>query len=335
MAYYREGEEVPIPGLSDAVFDAPSVTPAREAMRDLHSRSVDEGGFAWVGLFQPTKAELATTAAVFGLDAHQAEDAGNSHQRAKVDLDGTTAFVVLKVLSYLPDTRQVDVGQVAVFIGPHYVVTVRHGSTRDMRLLRDRVASQPRLLTHGPIGILHAVVDEVVDGYLMVGEQIQTSVDQLEETVFSPRRLDLSGSIYLLKRENSEVRRAVGPLLPIAATMAQERLEGVPDALTAGFRDVGEHVLRVSDQAESVDSLLLALMAAANAKVDLQQSADQRRMAAWAALALVPTVVASLYGMNFVFMPELQWRWGYPVVLLLLATVLVTLYRRFRRDGWL
>jgi magnesium transporter len=335
MGYYRDGHEVWLPGLSDAIYDAPSVAPARDAMLDLHARSVSDDGFTWVGLFQPTKAELAAASQVFSLDAHQVEDAGNSHQRAKVDLGGTTAFVVLKVLSYVTDTRQVEVGQVAVFIGPRYVVTVRHGSTRDVRLLRDRVASQPHLLAHGPLGILHAVVDEVVDGYLRVGEQIQASVDQLEETVFSPRRVDLSGSIYLLKRENSEIRRAVGPLLPTAAAMAREAVDEVPDALKAGFRDVGEHVLRVSDQVESVDSLLLALMAAANAKVDLQQSADQRRMAAWAALALVPTVVASLYGMNFVFMPELQWRWGYPAVLLVVATVLVMLYRRFRRDGWL
>lgn len=326
MGYFRDGHDVHLPALSDAIFDAPAVAPARQAMQDLYSRSVHEGGFTWVGLFQPTKAELAAAGAVFSLDAHQ---------RAKVDLGSSTAFVLLKVLTYLSDSRQVDVGQIAVFVGPHYVVTVRHGSTRDVRLLRDRVVAQPVVLGRGPLGVLHAIVDEVVDGYLRVGEQLQDSVDQLEESVFSPRRIDLSGSIYLLKRENSEIRRAVGPVLATAAAMAHETVEGVPHDLLGGFRDVGEHVLRVADQAEATDSLLLALMAAANAKVDLQQSADQRRMAAWAALALVPTVVASLYGMNFVFMPELQWRWGYPVVLLVIATVLVALYRRFRRDGWL
>jgi magnesium transporter len=335
MGYFREGHEEVLPGLSDVIFDLPTVTPAKRAMVEMHARAVAEGGFTWMALFQPTKAELAAAAEVFSLDAHQVEDAGNGHQRAKVDLSDECAFVVLKVLSYVSDTRQVDVGQVAVFVGPHYVVTVRHGSPRDLRALRDRVAEHPRTLAHGPVGVLHALVDQVVDGYLSVGEQVQDAVDELEERVFSPRRMDLSSPIYMLKRENSEIRRAVSPLLATASAMAHETIDAVPRPLLAGFRDIGEHLLRVADQAEATDSLLLALMAAANTKVDLQQSADQRRMAAWAALALVPTVVASLYGMNFVFMPELEWRWGYPLVLLVIVTVLVTLYRRFRRDGWL
>jgi magnesium transporter len=335
MGYYRDGRPTALPGLSDAIFDTPAVTTARQAMADLQARAVEEGGFAWVGLFQPTKAELSAVASVFRLDSHQVEDAGNSHQRAKVDVDGDSAFVVLKVLTYLRDTHQVDVGQVSVFVGPHHVVTVRHGSTRDLRELRDRLATHPHALREGPVGVLHALVDQVVDGYLAVGEQVQDAVDELEERVFSPRRVDLSSAIYMLKRENSEIRRAVTPLLGVATSVANETLAAVPPRMTAGFRDVGEHLLRVAEQAEATDSLLLALMAAANAKVDLQQSADQRRMAAWAALALVPTVVGSLYGMNFVFMPELTWRWGYPVVLLLTLTVLVVLHRRFRRAGWL
>ena len=335
MGYYRDGQEVQVPGLSAVTHDARDVARARHVLSELQSRAVEEHGVLWVGLFDPTTAELAAACDVFSLDAHQVEDSGTRHQRVTVQLGRAAAFVVLKVLTFVPDARQVELGQVTVFTGAHHVVTVSHGSTPDAASLRDWVTRTPGALANGAAGILYAVLDQVVDGYLLVGEQVQESVADLEEWVFSPRRTDLSGSIYLLKRENSEIRRAVSPLLSTAAALAHETVDGTPEGLAAGWRRIGERVLRVADQAESTDSLLLALMAAANAKVDLQQGADQRRMAAWAALALVPTVVASLYGMNFVFMPELQWRWGYPAVLLLIATVLVTLYRRFRRDGWL
>jgi magnesium transporter len=335
MGVYRDGAEVTIPERSDVILDSPSAGPARDVLADVREQATSQDGFVWIGLFQPTKAELATVAEVFDLDKHQVEDAGNSHQRAKVDLVRDAGFVVLKVLTYVVDTHQVEVGQVSVFVGAHHVITVRHGSPRDLRELRDHLADLPNVLEDGPYGLLHAVMDHVVDGYLRVSAQVLDEVEALEERVFSPRRADLSGAIYMLKRENLEIRRAVGPLLGPANAMVAERSGAVPASLRAAFRDIGEHVHRVADQTESTDSLLLALMSAATAKVDLQQSADQRRMAAWAALALVPTVIGSLYGMNFVFMPELEWRWGYPVVLVLTATILVLLYRNLRRAGWL
>ncbi len=336
MGYYRGGEPVVVEGLSDVIFDTPqvgAVTRALQSARD--TAEADADAFVWVGVFQPTKAELATVGAIFGLDPHQLEDAGNSHQRAKVDLDRDEAFVVLKVLTFVAETQQVEVGQVAVFLGPSYLVTVRHGTTRDLREIRDRLLRRPAMLAHGPIGVLHGIVDYVVDGYLVVGEQVQDEVEALEERVFAPRGVDLSAPIYMLKRENLEVRRAVGPLVGVAASLAHETQPDMPEHLGAAFRDIGEHLLRVWEQAEATDTLLLALMSAANSKIELAQSSDQRRIAAWAALALVPTVIASLYGMNFVFMPELEWRWGYPAVLLLMAGTVTALYRMLRRAGWL
>jgi magnesium transporter len=337
MGYFRADGAVSIEGLSDAVFDSPAVRGARESLVAAHERAVRDpaGAFVWVALFAPTKAELAAVTAVFDLDPHQVEDAGNIHQRAKTDLGKDRTFVVLKTLSYRPETRQVETGQVAVFTGPTYVLTVRQGTTRDLRELRDRIAGDPTMLARGPIGVLHAISDRVVDGYLLVSEQVQQEVERLEEAVFSPRAADISGSIYLLKRENLEIRRAVSPLLTLATDLARETLEDLPEQMGSHFRDIGEHLLRVADQAEAVDNLLLALMAAANARADLKQSADQRRMAAWAAIALVPTMIGSIYGMNFAFMPELDWPWGYPLVLLLMVVVIVVLYRRFRAAGWL
>lgn len=337
MGYFRADGAVSIEGLSDAVFDSPAVRGARESLVAAHERAVRDpsGAFVWVALFAPTKPELAAVTAVFDLDPHQVEDAGNIHQRAKADLSKDRTFVVLKTLSYRPETRQVETGQVAVFIGPTYVLTVRQGTPRDLRELRDRIAGDPAVLHRGPIGVLHAIADRVVDGYLLVSDQVQQEVERLEEAVFSPRGGEISGSIYLLKRENLEIRRAVSPLLMLATDLAHENLEDLPEQLGSHFRDIGEHLLRVADQAEAVDNLLLALMAAANARADLKQSADQRRMAAWAAIALVPTMIGSIYGMNFAFMPELDWRWGYPLVLLLMVVIIVVLYRRFRAAGWL
>jgi magnesium transporter len=337
MGYYRAGQPIAIEGLSDAIFDSPGVRTATAALVAAHERARDDpaGAFVWVALFQPSKAELAAITEVFTLDPHQVEDAGNSRQRAKADVSRARAFIVLKTLTYRPESRQVETGQVAVFIGPTYVVTVRHGSTRDLRQLRDRISTDPQTVGRGPLGVLHAVVDRIVDGYLAVSDQVQEEVERLEEMVFSPRGSDSTGSIYLLKRENLEIRRAVTPLLTLASDLAHQVREDLPEAMSTHFRDVGEHVLRVADQADSVDALLLALMSAANAQANLKQSADQRRMAAWAAIALVPTVVGSIYGMNFQAMPELGWRWGYPVVVLVTAGFIVALYRRFRSAGWL
>lgn len=336
MGYYRDGEPVAVEGLSDAIFDTPQVRGAQEAVRWAKDHVTEErNAFVWIALFQPTKAELAAVASIFELDAHQVEDAGNSHQRAKADVAKDETFALAKVLTFHAETHHVDVGQIAIFRGPSYLVTVRHGTTRDLREVRNWINQQPEVLRRGPSAVMHAILDRVVDGYLQVAEQVQNEVERLEEKVFSPRVIDVSGSIYLLKRENLEIRRAVTPLLGVATALAEEGLPGVPDDMLEAYRNLGEQLLRVADQAEQTDSLLLALMAAANAKIDLQQSADQRRMAAWAALALIPTVVGSIYGMNFVFMPELEWRWGYPVVVLVVVVVLVLVYRRLRQAGWL
>jgi magnesium transporter len=337
MGYFRGVRAVTDDGWSDAIFDSPQVRDAHAALSAAHQRARHDpvGAFVWVALFQPTKAELSAVREVFDLEWHQVEDAGNSHQRAKADLQPESGFLVLKTLAYRAETRQVETGQVGVFVGPTYVVTVRHGSPRDLRELRDRVAADPGALATGPLGVLHAIADLVVDGYLAVADQVQEEVERLEERVFSPHRRSLSESIYLLKRENLEVRRAVSPLLPLATDLAHELLTVLPPDLRASFRDVGEHLLRVADQSESVDALLLALMAAANAQAQLNQSIDQRKMAAWAALALVPTMVGAIYGMNFSNMPELGWEWGYPAVMIVTITVMVLLYRRFRSAGWL
>jgi magnesium transporter len=337
MGYYRAGQTIMVDGEADAIFDAPQVREAQQVLARSHARAQADpaGAFVWTALFQPTKAELRVVREVFDLEWLQVEDAGNSHQRPKWDLEGDRGFLVLKTLTYREESHQVETGQVAVFYGPTYLVTVRHGTTRELRELRDRVARVPLVLDRGPVGLLHAVVDLMVDGYLAVSDRVQEQVERLEVEVFSPSRRDITEAIYLLKRENMEVRRSLSPLVPLATDLAHELRPELPEHMGSAFRDVGEHLLRVVDQTESIDSLLLALVAAANARTQLNQSADQRRMAAWAAIALIPTVVGAIYGMNFRVMPELDWQWGYPVVLGLTGLVMVTVYRRLKSAGWL
>jgi magnesium transporter len=302
MGCFRGGRPAQVDGSIDTVFDVPQVREAREAISALHRRTCADGDAAFVriGLFARTKAELVLISDVFEVPPHQ-----------------------------------VEIGQVAVFVGESFVLTtVGHGSTRGLRQVRDRLAVRPPLVD-APVGLLHAIADDVVDGYLAVTEQVADEVERLEELVFAPHQRDLSESIYLLKRENMQIRRAVNPMITVAGDLVHTNVGEVPPTMLAGFRDVGEHLLRVADQAEQVDTLRLGLMAASNAKATPQQSDDQRRIAAWAALALVPTVIFSLYGMSLALMPELEWALGYPAVLLGVAVVIALLYRRLRRGGWL
>jgi magnesium transporter len=329
MGYYRAGLPV--------VDDEPGAPDQLQVLRSLHDRAVADpaGAFVWVGLSDPARAELAVVRDVFGLEWHEVEDAENVRLRPKARLDTEGGSVVLATLAYHEGSHQVTTGQMSVFYGPTFLVTVRHGAAPQLDELRERWAAEHRLRDHGTVGVVHAVMDLVVDEHLAVSERVHDEVERLEEAVFAPSRGDISAAIYLLKRENLEVRRAVSPLLPLATDLAHELLTGLPAGTSGAFRDVGEHLLRVGEQAESVDSLLLALMAAANAQVQLTQSADQRRMAAWAALALIPTMVGAVYGMNFAFMPELQWRFGYPALMAVMIVVMVLLYRRLKSAGWL
>ena len=293
--------------------------------------------FVWVGLVNPTKAEMALVADQFDLEALQVEDAINPHQRAKFDGDGNgRTFALFKVLGYDEVTSEVTTGQVSVFVGPAYAVTVRHGDHGDLSGIRDRIEGSPTLRSHGSMAVLYAVLDLVVDGYLAVMDEVVDDVDEVETKVFSSQPVSqLTRRIYELKRENMEARRAVSPLVPAAHRFASETASEVPPDLRPYFRDIGEHILRVSESVDSVDNLLLTMLMASTALQDLQQNKDMRKISAYAAMGVVPTVIAGIYGMNFSHMPELDWEFGYPLALGLMAVVVLLLYRAFKRSGWL
>ncbi len=307
-------------------------------LTDLRTRCAAlPGGFVWLGLFEPVDAELDLITTVFGLSRLLVDDAANAQQRAKfeIDRDGH-GLVVMKTLDYVDATSDIHTGQLAVFVGVDFVITVRYGQIGDLSTLRQRVGDEPRLREHGPYGVLYAVLDLVVDGYLAVVEEVGADIENLETEVFAgDPTVSTANSIYRLKRETVEARRAIVPLYSWAQDAVAERVPWTPDLLRPYFRDIGDHLLRAMDSVESADNLLMTLLMAATSLQDLQQNRDMRKISAWVAIAAVPTAVAAIYGMNFDDMPELHWRMGYPVVLAVMATACVFLFRAFKRSGWL
>jgi magnesium transporter len=336
MGWYHADGLVP----EDAVDARPleAGLPMPVALGDLKDRCrAHPGSFVWIGLFEPSRDELQEVAAAFDLDQLQVDDAANPAQRAKVEFgDDNSVFAILKLLDYTEDTSDVETGQVSIFIGDWYAVTVRFGSIGDLSGVRARVAGSPNLRAHGPFGVLYAVVDSAVDAYIVVMDEISDDVTQVETEVFSDDSSQMSPRrIYNLKRENQEVRRAVAPLVAPAHMFVNHDFDSIPTGLRQYFRDIGEHLLRVYDSVDSADTLLLSLLMASTSLQDLRQNRDMRKISSWVAIAAVPTMIAGIYGMNFDTMPELHQAWGYPAVLTLMGGACFMMFRAFKRSGWL
>lgn len=291
--------------------------------------------FVWVALFEATKIEMDFVTDLFELPELQAADALNYRQRAKLEFDSTNAFMVFKLLEYIEASSDIETGQMSVFVGPHYVITVRHRSSGSMAWVVDRLAAHNDLVEHGPLAVLHAVLDNAVDEYLDVIDEVTADISAIEEAVFSPDQRTQVTSMYELKRENLEIRRAVSPMVQIAHALNAGQKARLPESLRPYFDDISDHVLRAGDSVDNNDSLLLTMLMAATARADLQQNSDMRRISAWVAIAAVPTMIAGIYGMNFDDMPELHWALGYPLILLLMASACSLMYRKFRKSGWL
>lgn len=307
-------------------------------LTDLRMRiGPDPADFVWVGLFEPTKDELDLVARVFDIPPLQIEDAANPDQRPKFEIDASGhGLAVVKVLDYVESSSDVLTGQIAVFVGQGFALTIRYGQTADLREMRERLEQDATLRAMGPVSVLYAVLDRVVDGYLTVTSELTVDVESMEAEIFAQNpSVRSTNSIYRLKRENVEIRRAVQPLMGWAHDAVSEQLEWVPGGLKPYFRDIGDHLLRALDATESMDSLLLAMLMASTSLQDLQQNRDMRKISAWVAIAAVPTAIAAIYGMNFDDMPELHWSFGYPAVLIVMGASCALLYRAFRKSGWL
>jgi magnesium transporter len=313
---------------------------ARESVDgDLHDAllAARAGGdsFIWIGLHEPDVDELEKVAKEFDLHPLAVEDALKAHQRPKVEEFNDSLFVVLKTVRYDEPTQQVELGDVMLFLGDSFLVSVRHGEGRALGTVRRRLEEDENLLQCGPSAVLYAVCDSIVDDYSEVSYAVEADIEEVEQSVFSAERSNEASRIYNLKRETIEFRRAVRPLVEPMSKLAAGVSPFVHEKLEPFFRDIADHALRVSDQVDSFDDLLTSVLNANLAQVSVQQNSDMRRISAWVAIAAVPTAIAGIYGMNFEHMPELHWRAGYPLALALMAGICALLYRAFRRSGWL
>ena len=301
----------------------------------VRADAADAGGFAWVGLVEPTVQEFDAVRREFDLHDLAVEDAVGAHQRPKLEIYGDTLFLVVKTVRYLGPEELVDIGEVMLFVGPEFVITVRHGDAGGLGDAREQLELQPALLALGPGAALHAIVDRVVDAYDAVVDGVLEDIEEVETEVFSPQGANPVERIYRLRREVLEFARATGPLRPALRELTLPGVPNIDDQLLPYFRDVADHAARVADQVEGFGALLAGALQANLTQVSVRQNEDMRRISAWVAIIAVPTAVAGIYGMNFDHMPELGWRYGYPAVLLLILVICVGLYARFRRVGWL
>ena len=293
------------------------------------------GEFVSIGLHEPDEAEMARVAKVFDLHRLAVEDSLHPVQRPKVEKYGDMTFLVLKALWYVKESDTVGSGQVALFMGPNYVVTVRQGAGFELESVRKNLEEHADVLEQGPAAVVYAVSDRIVDVYEKVVSALESDVDDVEDAVFSPEPSHASKRISELNRELNTVRRAVNPLRAPMQQFAQAEISGVSKDASLFFRDVADHLARVSDALDSLDNLLSSVFDANLSRIGVQQNDDMRRMSAWAGIFAVVTVLAGIYGMNFTDMPELRWSFGYPALLLLMVALSAGLYWKFKKAGWL
>ncbi len=301
----------------------------------LETARSSPGAFVWIGLHEPTEEEFAAVSKELELHSLAVEDAIHAHQRPKLETYGDTLFCVLKPADYVDSDEVVRIGELMMFLGPDFVVTVRHGDASVFADVRRQLEADPPRLQWGPLGVMYAVVDRVVDGYGIVLRGLADDIDDIERQVFSGDRRNHGERIYKLKREVLEFRQAVSPLVEPLEDLAEGKVTKAEHALLEYFRDVHDHVVRITERVEGFDILLDGALSANLAQVGIRQNEDMRKISAWVAIIAMPTMIAGVYGMNFEHMPELGWVLGYPFALVLMVTACVSLYFLFRRRDWL
>ncbi|MEV6394414.1 magnesium and cobalt transport protein CorA [Streptomyces sp. NPDC051907] len=333
-ALYRDGHRVATP---DSLADT---------FRRLREH---RDGMAWIGLHRPTEAEVLSLAEEFDLHELAVEDALEAHQRPKLERYGDTLFVVLRAARYLDAPEEVDFGELHIFVGKDFLITVRHGAAPDLSAVRHRMEQTPELLALGPEAVLYAILDAVVDGYAPVVAGVQNDIDEIETEVFGGDPA-VSRRIYELSREVVEFQRATRPLVGMLHGLISGFAKyGTDEELQRRLRDVADHVTQTSERVDGFRQALTDILAVNATLVTQQQNAEMRALAeagfeqneeikkisSWAAILFAPTLVGTIYGMNFETMPELKWAGGYPFAILLMAVVCVSLYFVFKRRDWL
>jgi len=289
---------------------------------------------AWIGLYKPSEEEFASVAEEFELHPLAVEDAVKAHQRPKIEHYGETLFVVLKTARYLDESETVEFGEVHVFVGPNFVVTVRHGEAPVLVEVRRELEGEPGLLRRGSMAILYAIMDRVVDDYAPVADGLEDDIEEIETEVFGGEP-DVARRIYDLSREVIQFHRATKPLVGALGRLIEGEENGVDSEVRRYLRDVRDHLLRVVERVEGFRELLNNILSVNLTMVGINQNEEVKKISAWAAILFAPSLVAGIYGMNFEHMPELGWPFGYPFALGLMVLVAVLLHRFFKRSGWL
>ncbi|MDQ3659380.1 MAG: magnesium/cobalt transporter CorA [Actinomycetota bacterium] len=330
---HRFGQAYDSPVIVDrAIYVDGRRTETPDALEETYEVCRKRGGLAWIGLYEPDEEEFSTVAGEFELHSLAVEDAIEAHQRPKLEHYGDTTFVVLKPARYVDEAETVEFGEIHVFVGSDFVITVRHGKASALDGVRERLESEPDLLRRGSVAVLYAIMDEVVDDYAPVVEGLENDIDEIETEVFGGKP-EVSRRIYQLSREVIQFQRATKPLTgSLSSLLEDERLD--PE-LRRYLRDVQDHLLRVTEQINGFRELLSSVLSVNLTLAGINQSDQTKKISAWAAVLFAPTLIAGIYGMNFDYMPELHWLLGYPFALALMLFVALGLHFVFKKHGWL
>jgi magnesium transporter len=322
------------PGVVASAAYADGQKIAEVPIEDVGEWSRKPGHVVWIGLHEPGLDLLRRLQAEFGLHDLAIEDALKAHQRPKIEKYGESLFVVARTAQML-DGR-IAFGETHLFVGHGYVVSVRHGASTSYTPVRERCEAAPKVFSEGEDFILYAILDFIVDNYMPVIETIQAEVEEIEDIILAEASTQLHvGRLYQLRRDLLRLRNAAVPLVEVCRRLEQPGLPGIDAAMQPLFRDVSDHIRRVQEEIESLREVLAFAFETSLMTGQAQQTEITRKLAAWAAILAVPTAVAGIYGMNFEHMPELQWRYGYTLVLAIIASVCGWLYWRFRQNRWL
>jgi magnesium transporter len=307
--------------------ESPSLEQIQETVRK-------KAGFAWIGLYEPTMEELGTVAGEFGLPELAVRDSLRAHLRPKAERYGDTLFVAIKTARYVDETETVEFGEVHAFVGSNFVVTVRHGKTNELVEVRRRLESRPELLRRGPYAVLYAIMNRIVEDYVLVVNGLANDIDEIEVQVFQTDP-NVSRRIYELSREVTRFHQATQPLAGTLGRLIEEESDDFDMEVQRYLRSLRDRLLRVTDESDAFRQTLQNILSVNLTLVSVNQNDQVKKISAWAAILIVPTLITGIYGMNFDFMPELHWLLGYPYSLVIMLTISLILYRRFKRLGWL
>jgi len=337
----QENQDPSVPPACNSVVNSAAycngVRVAYVPVADLEDAWKHSDRFLWVGLYEPSEQLLSHIQKAFGLHDLAIEDAHNAHQRPKLEVYDDSMFVVIRT-ARLADSgeHRMEFGETHVFYGPRYIITVRHGSLTSHIGLRNRCEARPQLLAKGEGFVLHAVMDFIVDQYFPVLDALQNELDELEDAIFSGKFVrSVTARLYHLRRDLLALKQAVTPLIDVSSHLTRMSSNLLPADTRPYFQDVHDHVIRIADLIDNLQQLSHSALEANLALISVAQNDDTKRLAAWAAILAVPTMIAGLYGMNFKYMPETEWAFGYPMAIAIMLGTCCFLYRWFRKVGWL